>query len=209
MSAIREHSVRSARSLGYLTNSQLPLLDENEGELPKSVEEVADRILVLNVIVSCAFGCPRPKAKAWLKKESLSACLTLDEAKYLEASSRPMQDGAMQWRVESIWALAWYMGLHDELDFSDSCSDDLNKLLPDLKADASSKSFRETLAKRSRQELLEQLDLSYCLHWAIRESGTQGQSPLGHVPPNVVIERRRALEWIAGQDSWDEVSLDT
>lgn len=209
MKDIRAHSVEKAQQLGYPTNPGLPYLDDNEAQSRKDVSELADRILCLSVVVACACGWPRPKAQAWLEKEGLTDCLTESEQAYLESNSGPRQDAAMQWHVEAIWTLAWYLGLHNEFDFSDSCADHLVKLLPDIKNNASTESFRKTLNRRSREELLEQLDLAYCLHWAVRDVEIRGQRPPGRVPPNVVVERRHALEWMAGQDAWDEVSLDT
>ncbi len=62
---------------------------------------------------------------------------------------------------------------------------------------------------RSDDQIVSAADLAYCLHWAIRQSELEGKRPPGKVPPYVVVERRRALEWLLSDEDWDDVPLDT
>ena len=45
------------------------------------------------------------------------------------------------------------------------------------------------------------------IHEAVRASTTK-QTP-GKVPPYIVVERRRDLEWLLSDEDWDDISLDT
>ncbi len=53
-------------------------------------------------------------------------------------------------------------------------------------------------------EIQKQVDLHYRLHWTARQTDDKT------INYNVIVERRRALDWAYGvADNWDEVSLDT
>ncbi len=204
---IREKSLEAAKELGYPTNENLPLMEVVKQV--RSVSEAADRLLALYAVVACSYGFPKDKAKKWLIREGLIDLLTLTEKAYLEAGSRGDLDTTKQWQVEAIWALAWCVGVHADLEFSDSCSDNFIQMLPDIAKDAATDSFRSGLQLRDKAEIASYTDLAYCLHWALRDAEIKGQKIPGKVPGNVVVERRHALEWMIGHDSWDEVTLDT
>lgn len=204
--AIRESSWEAAQRLGYPVNPDLPLLDAVDDIRP--LEEVLDRTLVLYACVACSYGFPKVKALSWLKGEGLDKAVSGSEREYLESNDERKKP-TFQWQVESLWALTWVAGYHESLDFSDSCSDDFIQLFPDLKSGAPSESFREKANPRDTESVVRTLDLSYCLHWAVREAQLRGETEPGPVPGLVVQERRRALEWVVGEENWDEVSLDT
>jgi len=82
-------------------------------------------------------------------------------------------------------------------------------LYPDTTEDVTTEAFKRGLKLRDKSEVVSKADLAYCLHWAVRHAEINGQGTPGKVPANVVAERRRALEWMMGQDDWDEVTLDT
>jgi hypothetical protein len=108
-----------------------------------------------------------------------------------------------------MWALAWAIGIARELNFSKECDSNFVLLLPNLKQNQTSADFRRKALLRSDDQIVLAADLAYCLHWAIRQSELQRKRPPGKVPPYVVVERRRALDWLLSDDEWDEVSLDT
>lgn len=207
MRRIREDSVKIARALGYPMNPDLPLLDEVK--VVRSTSETLDRLLSLYAVVACSYGFSKEAAKGWLVAEGLSGALSEAESVYLDDPSPGHLDTSKQWQVECLWALAWCVGCHDHLDFSDSCPDNFIQMLPDIGAGEPSARFREGLQLREKSEIAAQADLAYCLHWAVRNAELMGQRPPGHIPGNVVVERRRALEWLIGQDAWDEIALDT
>ena len=207
MQKIREKSMKAAQALGYPANESLPLLDEVEQV--RGVSESIGRLLCLYAIVATSYGFPKEKAKKWLVREELDGFLSKSEEAYLEVPSNGGGDPSNQWKVESLWALAWCLGIHPTLDFSDSCSDSFIQMLPDIAKDTATGSFRSGLQLRDKAEIAAKTDLAYCLHWAVRDAEIAGQKIPGKVPGNVVVGRRRALEWMIGQDPWDEVTMDT
>jgi hypothetical protein len=133
------------------------------------------------------------------------------------AAARSHQ-GAIGWRLENMWPLAWALGFEpaptvdgamigDEItaplfrDFMPKMADGLAALV----ARASPRSFAEV-------EALE--DLFYCAHNAAR-SIQLGQlpAPAGWHPKasgGVIHERRHALTWcVSSGETWDDVDLST
>jgi hypothetical protein len=204
---VRLRSLQEARRLGYPVNPRLPLLDYNK---LRSVREVGSRLLALYAVVSTSYGFKKSDALIWLAREGLDGSLSESEQDFLAHNSTGAQSLAMQWKVEALWALAWAASCHDQLDFGDSCADGFVSLLPNIKSGAGTQHFLAGLKMRGLEEVLGKCDLAYCLHWGAREAALTGTSlPPGAVPLNVILERRRALEWLLGDQAWDHVSLDT
>ena len=204
---IRNISLAEAKRLGYPTNRNLPTLDIPE--CPRDLSAIGRRLLALYAVVSCSYGFPKERAKHWLRQEGLLDALSSMESDYLNDISRSPQNTQGQWQVEGLWTLAWAAGRHDIMDFSSSCAENFVQMLPDIKNAASSRTFQNELKLRAETDLLKAADLAYCLHWAIRDAELNGNTAPGLVPPEVVIERRRALEWMLGDEYWDDVNLDT
>ena len=204
---IREASRERAQALGYPFNPTLPVLDP--AVVTRSSNQVLDRILTLNACAAYAYGFPGQEALSWLDQENLSSCLTKPEADFLAGKGNANRI-TFKWRPEAIWALMWAAGYVDDLDFGQSCSDELVKMLPDLKIQASSETFRQNCNLRSAEAVVPMVDLAYCLHWAVREERLRGLgNKPGRVQSQVIVERRLSLEWLICEESWEEISLDT
>lgn len=205
---IRENSRRLAAELGYEFNEHLPVLEEIR--VARTADEVVDRILCLQVTIACAYGFSRSRAVAWLDQERLADRLAASEQSYLHHEKSP-ESPLFKTRIESLWALTWFAGYHANLDFGAYCSDSFIALFPDIKQSESADTFRAKARLRSTDELEQALDLAYCLHWAVRDGNLKGRRVVGknQIKEYVIIERRRALEWLAGDDAWDDVPMDT
>jgi hypothetical protein len=203
--SIRRASLETAVRLGYLTNPALPLL--GVPSFWKDPSEILDRLLGMHCLAACAYGFDRQKANAWLTREIHGDVLTEPERSFLKTGLGNKQQLMVQ--IEGMWALAWAVGLIDSLDFGQACSPSFVTLLPNLKVAQSSTSIRTKVRGRSTEELFSACDLSYCLHWAIREAQFNNLPLPGKVSAIIILERRRALEWALSSDGWDKVSLDT
>jgi Domain of unknown function (DUF4272) len=202
---IRQKSLTMAKRLIYPVSETLPLLDPPDRE--KSVNEVVNRSLCIEVALACSVGCARNKAGAWILQEGLSEILSESESKFIcDSFGYPPKF----WdKAEALWAFVWSLGIIESLDYTKACSNDLVRMLPELKDQESSVAFRAKVNLRPMAEIIEALDLAYCLHWSVRDAEIRGQKNPGKVKPHVIVERRRALEWIVGSDDWDNVQLDT
>ena len=61
---------------------------------------------------------------------------------------------------------------------------------------------------RLLEEIAAMLDFYYCLHWHLRDARYHGQIWDHQIAPGVVLERRRAREWLIQDVPWEEVDLD-
>ncbi len=204
LEGIRKKSLETARKLGYLMSASLPLLDEDIQVRKK--EDVIARALTLNCILACSFGFPRNKAINWLVREGLRESLTLHEQTFLENGQ---VNSGFSLQVEGLWVLAWSLGFVHTLDFSSYCGNELVGFFPNLKEEESSSNFHNKSILRPAEDIIAACDLAYCLHWATKEMEIRGEKPRGKVKPYVIMERRRALEWLLSDYDWDGVPLDT
>lgn len=202
--SIREISVREARDLGVFISPALPLL-ESDLEV-RATELIVKRLLAMNAAVASAAGLGQSRAIAWLERESLIDYLARDEKNWLFKNKGRLH---LYCRVEGLWALTWVLGVAPILDFSKACSDNLVYLLPHLLEDESSRRFRDEVRVRDLYEIVSACDLAYCLHWSVRDSQLRKVALPDCIDPETIEERRRALEWVLGDTSWESVPLDT
>jgi hypothetical protein len=201
---IRERSISKAKELGYPINENLPLLEDIE--LARSLAEAIDRCLAMQVVAACAYGFSREQGITWLKQETQ---LKLTEAEHAFLESGFGDRRKFMFQIEGLYALAWGISIVQDLNFSRPCPQDLVTRFPDIKKQESSNSFRESADFRSTDELRKALDLAYCLHWAVRQASLDNRSVPGKVESYVIVERRRALEWLFDEQDWEFISLDT
>jgi len=204
---IRERSLKLATELGFPTNPHLPLLDTPTGL--RSADATVDRLLGLYVCVAVSYGFPVDRAHAWLAQERITAVLSPAEVAFLNDPKSKRARVDMQFQVEALWALAWAASYHERLDFARVVDGTFVKMFPDVKAGESSSVFRSRAAMRSVDTIAAMTDLAYCLHWAVRDHELNRRPPPGKLQGPVVRYRRKALEWLLGDEPWDEVSLDT
>ena len=202
---IRDESIRGAKRLGVDVPTTLPLLDA--GAEMRSPDEAVSRILAMNAVAAIAYGFDKTKAVAWLNQEALVDSLNEEEKHFVfEGTGQPDRFKA---QIEEMWALAWSMGVTNEMNFENDCDNRFVMILPNLKQSESSADFRKRMNTRPLEQIVAACDLAYCLHWAIRQSELNGKRPPGELKSYVVVERRRALEWLLSQGTWEDVSLDT
>lgn len=202
---IRERSLVVALQLGYKVSPTLPLLDE--AQRLRSQESALERFLCLHAAAACAYGMDRRLALRWLEEEMLHSSLTQDERYFIERTEG--EPGRFRIQIEGMWALAWALGIAGALDFGQACPSSFVHMLPNLKHSESSTALRRKAALRGIEDIASAADLAYCLHWAIRQAELGGSLLVGRVETYVIVERRRALDWLLSVDEWDQLTLDT
>jgi hypothetical protein len=209
LESIRRQSLETIKSLRLPVNAGLPLLDEDLA-IARSRDEVANRAMCIYITIAYAYGEPTSTIRPWLDGEGLSAHLTEQERRALYGGffSRKPNSDLFKVRVQSLWALAWSLGLFPHLDLVNDCAETLRESMPALVPGAA-QAWRDHCSLRPLAEILPLLDLGYCLHWAVRQSQLE-QTPLpAGIHAVVAIERRRALEWLVCKEDWDDVPMDT
>ena len=198
-------SVELAERRGVQIAGHLPLLDPVE--YCRTLDEIATRLLAVHAVCAVAFGFPRPKGIAWVEREELQGGLTSAERRFLyEGVGKPEDFHRL---VEACWALAWVLRVTEKFDMWVECFPLFVKMLPDIKADATTGAYRANLKLRPIDEVAEMLDLSYCLHWYLRRGRVGGDKSLWKLREDIVVPRRHAFEWVTCDEPWDEISLDT
>lgn len=204
MTAIRQASWGVASRLGFAANDALPLLDAST--VTRSIDEIVNRVFGILSLAASAYGLDRKKALAWLEREGSLEILTSTEREFLGGSQ--MNPTPFMEQIEGMWALCWSLKAVPDLDFSKPCAGDFVKLLPDLKKDEAGAAFRAKVSLRDSEEVIAKCDLAYCLHWGVVHAGLTGKLKKA-ITLYVIVERRRSLEWLLSDESWDEVRLDT
>lgn len=171
---------------------------------------IIERALTLNVVLATSFLMPTDLARAWLEENGLSAGLTPGEKAFLAAVDRGEDpaSGGHRLQVEAQWVLCWALGLASELSFSEYCGEEMASFLPDLRSNEDRSRFDDSANARPSGEIYGALDLVYCLTWGAGDANLTGKDGPGPLEQYALWERRRALEWLCGED-WGEFPTDT
>ena len=193
----------------------MPCLYQDEEVILKHIDEIAKRAVACLLCVQIACDIAKDNYTEsveffgpMFEKYGVQDCLNSKERKILNGTYS-MQDAIdMDWAYESYWALCWCLGLVDEIsDGSDIC--DCNAAISFLMNTESMKEFLDSCNIRSKEEILDMQDLYYRYQWTINDSKVNPDSSIGTLNPSVVIERRRALEWVlSDENDWYEITLD-
>lgn len=217
----RNRSLALLRERHIHVTPWLPLLDE-AGQVPgRTVGEVCGRaaaLLVVSLYSECRLGehMSYEESRKFIAPvmESYGAerFLSPGEKAYLEDPDSTEQTQVQYcWQYENLWVMEWALGLTEDLFWPDHICD-----VPGTARIMRERDTMEALlaaAKlRPRSELLDQADLIYRLRWACEDARVMGMPAPQGVDSGVVMERHRALFWLAGIDNmcgWDEVDLST
>ncbi|KJZ13313.1 hypothetical protein TW85_13940 [Marinomonas sp. S3726] len=202
---IRKKSLASAKKLGYEVNPALPLLDDDLELRPQ--EEIVARSLALFAVIASSYGFDKSSAIQWLEQEGCIEYLSESERDFIENDEG--DTAYFQSQVEGLNAFAWVLGVVKSIPFDSVCDNTLIRRFPDIKNGKSTSDYKAQSVVRSIDKIISACDLSYCLHWAIVDSGMNTRELPGDVGGHVIIERRRALEWMLSTTDWDEIGLDT
>lgn len=115
------------------------------------------------------------------------------------------------WRVEAQVALLWSIKKIDHLDdLGEQCNTrPLVDAIPELFS--STARFIETAILRGKEEIEEEYERIYDIHWKIRNAKRTGIPTATKYDSGVVQERHYAMNWITGYcgQAWDEITTDT
>ena len=209
----RQRSIAALEEQGIACSRSLPCLHEDSRAQVKPLEEVLTRAIACFVAVqiSCdlrngLYQKSRQFFDSVIEALQLREHFTEQELRIIDnrASQQDLLD--LDWAYECFWALCWYLGLVPELrDAASICDCSQSVKLYML---LSGPKGREACKPRSLEELLDMEDLYLRYHWALNEHSANPEAPAGQLEPSVVLERRRALEWlISEQRDWDAIPL--
>lgn len=218
----RNKSMTLLREKRVYVTPWLPLLHEKSADPGRTVEEVCARaaaLLVVSLYSECRVGDHLSYEKAREFVDPIMESYGAEEAffsprewEYLnDPDSTEQTQIQYAWQYENLWVTEWALGLTDDL-FWPTRICDVPGTVRLLKGCQTMEELRAAARLRPRAELLEQADLIYRLHWACVDARVMGMPAPQGLEEGVVMERHRALFWLAGCDEmcpWDDVDLST
>lgn len=216
----RERSIDALEEKHIYAPSFLPLLGANEETEGRSLQEISKRaaaLLAVSLYSECRLGEKMPYAEAKdfiqpvIESYDIKDSFSPNEKEYLDDPDSTEQDQIQfVWQYETLWVMEWALGLHDDL-FWPTHICDVPKTVnlmhkPDMDA------LMEDVKPRDRKEILDMADYYYLLHWACVDARVCGLPAPLELDEGIVMERRKALFWLAGCDDlcpWDDVDLST
>ena len=214
----RSKTIAKLKEQGIAVNEHLPLLPSSENVTFKSEDEIMNRIIAaftaIQVACSIRNGEDYNDAVSFMldymkKCKGNESYLLEKERKILENNYSQQDVVDVIWTYECVFTLMWAIGYKAdkyELDVSNICNGDF--VMYDMANIAQGTNIKPKLI--NKEKILNTLDLFYCYHWACVEKRINPETPIGNINPEVVVERRRALEWlICDTEDWNDVSLNT
>lgn len=198
------------RSLS-VTNTLPPVVSEDEVKL-QSADDVAWRAIALFGVAVRAesLGSNEPIPIEELKQRLPLAfkAFTPLETEFIESDETGSQTIIhFAWRYEALFVLQWALGLHDRLPFPDTICD--VPLVARKVLDPKPGQLLQSATLRDTEEILDALDLNYCLMWSARDASIRKQESTAGLELAVIEQRQHALNWLVRfQDAdWDQVDI--
>ncbi len=193
---------------GITVADSLPALVCEEELTLRERDDVVDRARALLLVAlraeSVASGEPIPVDTLLNKMPLGDNALSPLEREFLDLEG-PSQHECAQftWRYESLYLLEWALGLVDELPYPAEACDTASTVATLIEMRGP--------ALRSATEILDALDLTYRLHWFIRQERLKKSVETKGIDADVVMERHRTLNWLVRfqHAPWDEVDTPT
>ena len=187
----------------------LPVIETTAEALKRSKEEVALRTLCILLVAAKGEGLGQEIVERVLEFNELRPHLTPKELAFVSDQS-PSQHDRIQfnWRHEAAWTLLWALGFVAQLGKPAQICD--VEFAARTMAERTTPQFIEDSELRPIAEILDQADLIYRYHWAVRNARLKGQQVPAALDPGVTQERHYALNWLIGySEAWDKVKTDT
>jgi hypothetical protein len=209
--ARKQRSEARLRAEGVPFIRHLPLVETKDEVKLRSKEEIAYRSLALTVVTAKAIGMRQPSVENAVKHLGLSPHLSSRERGFILDPTPPHQDVVhFSWSGEAAWPLFWALGFVDHLDRPTSVvgERDLPQAVHAVQ-DHGAQPYIDSARLRSLEEVLDETDLIYRYHWAVREAWLRGHKMPAGLDPGVVEERHHALNWLVvpideERDEWPE-----
>jgi hypothetical protein len=205
---LRSETILRAEGVPFLAS--LPVIETTAEALKRTKEEVALRTLCLLFVAAKGEGVEGEVLERLLKSYELRPHLTPKELAFVLDNS-PSQHDRIQfaWRYEAASTLLWALGFVAQLGKPVQPCD--VEFAVSTMTERTTSQFIEDSGLRPIADILDQADLIYRYHWAIRDARLKGRQIPADLHPGVTDERHHAFNWLIGylEQAWDDVSTDT
>jgi hypothetical protein len=170
----------------------------------KTPAHVARRVCVLVSLAAVANGdLHLDPARAWIEDKGLWRYATGWDKRYLtEEAHGEWATAQRSWLFDAAWPLLWALGAVERLDWPTRLAPhrEIRVMVPSPNEDI--RPFVRMARLRPPSVLLDQVDLYWRLYFLRLRNGERGGAPMC---TDVVLERVRALWWLAGgQREWGD-----
>ncbi|MDE5985015.1 MAG: DUF4272 domain-containing protein [Eubacterium sp.] len=214
----RAASNKKIKDRGIACNENLPVLEDSSQVKLKDMDEICKRAIACLLSTQIAMDADTDDYEQskemfykLLKEFGVQKDLLSKEKKVFFGHYSKQDVIDVVWTYEAYWSLVWALGLIDDIGFEypkDIC--DCQKAISLVGDCKSYDEFKSKCKLRNTEEILDMLDLYYRYHWATTEKRIRPDTPIGELNKDVVVERRRGLEWlISDVKDWNYISLDT
>lgn len=179
-------------------------IDQPSQPVERTLEEVIGRALVMNALINVHFRAPVEVVRRWIEANGAAEHLSPRERALLAKPNAEVtsdERAGLRGYVEALWALLWAGGVADGLAPGQPVPGHMATLVPNLKTNEDASKLRDRMHLRSAAEIADMRARYKSVHASIRDGAS-----LPLVSPEVVKERRKALEWLANPlVGWDEL----
>ena len=187
----------------------LPTIETASQIEPRSAIDIARRAVCLLLVASRAELDPET-LDFLISEYKLAGYFTSDEQAFLDTENPKEEEMCnFSWRTEASWVLLWALGFVEELGLPIEQIDPEKAI--EIVEDIEIEELASNPNARSIDEILDEVDLIYRCHWALRHAQRNSSFDIGPLEPGVTLERHTALNWLVryeGQE-WDDITTDT
>ena len=193
----------------------LPEVEDSSQVKLKSLDEICSRAIASLIAIQVA--CDIHNGEYEESKKYFDVMLdTFKVRDKLNSKEKKLFDGSytdqdaidVAWTYESYWAICWALGLVENIEEAhDIC--DTNVAISFVSKSKDFDDFKSKCKLRDVEEILDMLDLYYRYHWATTDNSMNPDTPIGDLNGEIVVERRRGLEWLFLDRDWFDIPLDT
>lgn len=189
-------------------NTNLPCIPSTEQINLRDKSEIINRIYALTVITAKAEGIPEEQIEQLISSKTITA-FSPYEQHALDNGLPDKEWSVLTWRYESLFLLCWVIKKVDVLPYPSQMCDAGQFLSPVLQQ--SRAELEQSASLRTKEEVLDALDLIYRLNWACVDARINKTTLEGNIHPGIVYERHYALNWLTNYQNldWDNVRTDT
>ena len=204
----RNRSNSFLESKGILVNQHLPVVGGPDSKI-RTKDEIVKRAYALLLTAVKGEGMEQEHLERTVFDKKIDFLSPKEKEIFDAESMSDIQKAYATWRYESLQVIIWALGLMENLPYpSDICN--VKEVVAKIFT-PSREEFENSVNIKTKDEILEALDMTYRMHWACVNARIKNEEVGGQLNPSIIYERHYALNWLTNFEglNWDNVSTPT